>query len=113
MPLMSQVGRDEICSISRRSFSPAGIDNPIGLRKLSGVRFSFFHCSSTSGGTSFTPSIEAGDGDAAIGIEQAAEHLGQHPDRIARPTAEHARMQVAIGSLDLHLFIEKAAQRWS
>src|SRR5439155_26025385 len=33
--------------------------------------------------------VEAGNGDAAVVVEQAAEDVGQHADRVARAAAEH------------------------
>jgi hypothetical protein len=55
--------------------------------------------------------IEAGDGDAVVVVEQAAQDFRQHPDRVHGAAAEHAGMQIAIGGGDLQLFIEQTAQR--
>ena len=111
MPLISQVGREETCSISSRSFSPAGIESPIGLRNDSGVRLRLLPLRQNIRRQILHAVIEAGNGDAAVVVEQAAEDAGQHPDRILRAAAEHAGMQVAVGGLDLDLVIDQAAQR--
>ncbi len=111
MPLMSQVGREETCSISRRSFSPAGIERPIGLRNDSGERLRALPLRQDIRRQILHAVVEAGDGDAAVVVEQAAEDVGQHADRVARAAAEHTGMQVAVGGLDGDLVIHQAAQR--
>src|SRR6185312_12178299 len=40
--------------------------------------------------------VEAGNGDATVVVEQPAEDVGQHADRVARAAAEHTGMQVAV-----------------
>ena len=111
MPLTSQVGRDEICSISRRPFSPAGIESPIGLRKDSGREVELRPLRQDIGRQVLHAIIEARDGDAAVVVVKAAENAGQHPDRVLRATAEDAGMQIAVGGLDLYFLVDQSAQR--
>ena len=108
---MSQVGREETCSISSRSFSPAGIESPIGLRKESGVKIELLPLRQNVGWQILHAVIEAGDRDAAVVVMKAAENAGQHPDRILRSPAEDAGMQIAVGGLDPHLIVHQPAQR--
>src|SRR5712672_2690602 len=51
--------------------------------------------------------VESRDCDLAIVVVNDAEDFRQHPDRVLRRAAEHAGMQVAIGSLDLDLVIDE------
>ena len=111
MPLMSQVGRDETCSISSRPFSPAGSERPIGLRKEFSREVELRELRQDIGRQVLHAIIETGDGDAAIVIMKAAENMGQHPDRVLRATAEDAGMQIAAGGLDPYLIVNKTAQR--
>ena len=108
---MSQVGRDETCSISRRPFSPAGSERPIGLRKDSGREVELRPLRQDIGRQVLHAIIEAGDGDAAVVVMKAAENAGQHPDRVLRATAKDAGMQIAAGGLDPYLLVNKSAQR--
>ena len=55
--------------------------------------------------------VEAGQRDAAIGVVQAGQHVGQHMQRVARGAAIHARMQVAIGAGDGDFLADQTAQR--
>ena len=107
---MSQVGRDETCSISRRSFSPAGSDRPIGLRKRLRREVELLPLCQDLRRQILHAVIEAGDRDVAVLVMQAAENAGQHPDRILRAAAEDAGMQIAAGGLDLDLVIDEPAQ---
>ena len=111
MPLTSQVGREETCSISRRPFSPAGIERPIGLRNYSARQIELRPLRQDVRRQILHAIVEAGNGDAAVVVEQAAEDAGQHPDRVLRAAAENAGMQIAVGGLDPDFFIDQAAQR--
>ena len=111
MPLISQVGREDTCSISRRSFSPAGIERPIGFRNEFRRKVESLPLRQDIRRQILHAVVEAGNGDAAVVVVQAAEDVGQHADRVARAAAEHTGMQVAVGGLDGDLVIHQAAQR--
>ena len=55
--------------------------------------------------------VEAGNGDPAVVVMDGGDDLGEHANGIPGGAAEHARMQVAVGRLDLDLLVEEAAQR--
>ena len=111
MPLMSQVGREETCSIRRRSFSPAGIERPIGFRNEFRRQIEILPLRQDVRRQVLHAVVEAGNGDVAVVVMQAAENTGQHPDRVLRAAAEDAGMQIAVGGLDLDLVIDEPAQR--
>ncbi len=56
IPLISAVGRAQVCSRMERPFSPAGTERPIAPRNFSGEKPSPSHIFLISGGVSGTPS---------------------------------------------------------
>ncbi|MGY2987096.1 hypothetical protein ACVI1K_004443 [Bradyrhizobium sp. USDA 4508] len=107
---MSQVGREETCSIRSRSFSPGGHREADRLEKALRRQIELLPLGQNIRRQILHAVIETGDGDVAVLVMQAAEDPRQHADRVLRAAAEHAGMQVAIGGLDLDLVIDQAAQ---
>jgi len=101
MPLMSQVGRVETCSISSRPFSPAGSEKPIGFQERIRRHVQAFPLRQNVGRQVFHAIVEAGNGDVAVVVMQAAENAGQHPDRILRAAAEQAECRSRLAALIL------------
>ena len=56
------------------------------------------------------PVVEPGDGHAAVGIGQRRDHLREHDGRIGHRSAVQARVQIAVGSRNGHLYIAQAPQ---
>ena len=111
MPLTSAVGRVEICSISRRSFSPAGIFSPIGPRNFSARQPEPGEVGLDVGRQIVNAVIETGNGDRAVRLVHRRKNVGEHVDRIARRTAEQSGMQIAVGAGEPDLLVDQAAQR--
>src|SRR5262249_10523032 len=54
--------------------------------------------------------IKAGDGDAAILVEESAENLGQNGRGVGEDTAVHAAVEVARRAVELDVEVDQAAK---
>ena len=91
MPFTSQVGRDWICSISMRPFSPAGMLRPTWPRKASSVEVELVPLLQHLRRRLGHAVVEALERDAAVLVVKVGDDLRQHADRVARRAAEQAR----------------------
>ena len=55
--------------------------------------------------------IKARNGNVAVLVKEAPEDAGQYPDWVLRAAAKDPGVQIAVGGLDLHLLVDKSAQR--